>query len=241
MDTCWRTKWPPGTPADKQNYTLLLQALDSALKKAEAADARDYVLTIAAPAGAAIANNLEVPGIAAVVDWMNLMTYDYNGSWNKYTGHNAPLYRSASETGPAGSDVDSTVKDYLAKGAPAAKLVLGVPFYGRSWAGVGATNNGLGQSATGAGPGTWEAGIVDYNDVAANYLTRLPVQRDTVSKVPYLYDAAKREFISYDDPASMGLKANYIASKGLGGGMFWEVSGDTSDYALLDSLNANMR
>jgi GH18 family chitinase len=39
----------------------------------------------------------------------------------------------------------------------------------------------------------------------------------------------------------MGHKANYIASKGLGGGMFWELSGDTSDYALLDSLNANMQ
>ena len=72
-----------------------LPKVGRSLKKAEAADARDYVLTIAAPAGAAIANNLEVPGIAAVVDWMNLMTYDYNGSWNKYTGHNAPLYRSA--------------------------------------------------------------------------------------------------------------------------------------------------
>ena len=82
---------------------------------------------------------------------------------------------------------------------------------------------------------------VSSKDIAANYAPRLTRNYDASAKVPYLYDAAKREFISYDDPASMALKANYIAAKGLGGGMFWEISGDTSDYALLDSLNANMR
>ena len=106
------------------------------------------------------------------------------------------------------------MNSYLSAGAPANKLVLGVPFYGRSFAGVGATNNGLFQPTSGAGTGTWEAGVLDYKEIAANYAPRLARNYDASAKVPYLYDAAKREFISYDDPASMGLKANYIAAKG---------------------------
>lgn len=231
-----------GVAADKANYTLLLQALRDELNRQGSADAgKHYDLTIAAPAGPSILTNLEISKVASTVDWINLMTYDFHGSWDSKTGHNAPLTQPTGDPGPAGFYSDSTVNSYLSAGAPANKLVLGVPFYGRSFAGVGATNNGLFQPTSGAGTGTWEAGVLDYKDIAANYAPRLARNYDTSAKVPYLYDAAKREFISYDDPASMGLKANYIASKGLGGGMFWEVSGDTSDYALLDSLNANMR
>lgn len=232
----------PGTAADKVNYTLFLQALRDELNRQGAADGgKHYDLTIAAPAGPSILTNLEISKVAAIVDWINLMTYDFHGSWESTTGHNAPITKPTGDPGPAGFYSDATIGSYLAAGAPASKLVLGVPFYGHSFAGVGPTNNGLFQPTTGAGTGTWEAGSVDYKDIAANYLPRLTRQYDASAKVPYLYDAAKKEFISYDDPASMALKANYIASKGLGGGMFWEMSGDTSDYALLDSLNANMK
>ncbi len=43
----------------------------------------------------------------------------------------------------------------------------------------------------------------------------------------------------YDDAESMGYKAKYIKSKGLGGGMLWELSGD--DGTLLNALNSNLR
>ena len=231
-----------GVAADKPNYTLLLQALRDELTRQGAADGgKHYDLTIAAPAGPSTLQNLEIDKISGILDWINLMTYDYHGGWESKTGHNAPLAQPTGDPGPAGLNIDSTVNAYLGAGAPANKLVLGVPFYGHSFAGVGSANNGLFQATSGAGTGTWEAGSVDYKDIAANYLPRLTRHWDASAKVPYLYDAAKREFISYDDPESMGHKANYIAAKGLGGGMFWEISGDTSDYALLDSLNANMR
>ncbi len=231
-----------GTPADKVNYTLLLAALRDELSRQGTVDGgKHYELTIAAPAGPSTLTNLEINKIAGILDWINLMTYDYHGSWDGKTGHNAPLNQPTGDPGPAGFYIDSTVNSYLSAGAPANKLVLGLAFYGHSFAGVGPTNNGLFQASSGAGTGTWEPGSVDYKDIVANYLPRLTRQYDASAKVPYLYDAAKREFISYDDPASIGLKSNYIAAKGLGGGMFWEMSGDTSDYALLDSLNANMK
>lgn len=50
---------------------------------------------------------------------------------------------------------------------------------------------------------------------------------DNTTKVPYLYNATLKQFISYEDKQSMDLKVQYIKSKNLGGGMIWELSQDT--------------
>ena len=34
----------------------------------------------------------DVPQIASYLDWINVMTYDYHGQWDKKTGHVAPMY-----------------------------------------------------------------------------------------------------------------------------------------------------
>ena len=47
--------------------------------------------------------------------------------------------------------------------------------------------------------------------------------------VSYSYDSSTREFISYDNVAVTKAKGDYIKSKGLGGAMFWETSGDRTD------------
>lgn len=230
-----------GRTADKVNFTLLLQALNAALDVQGTADNRDYLLTIAGPAGADKVRNLEPAKIAATVDWINLMTYDYNGNWNNYTGHNAPLSKPSGDPGPAGLYAQATVDNYLANGVPASKLVLGVPFYGRSWSNVPATNNGLFQSGT-TGPGTWEAGMLDYKDIAANYLTNagFAKYRDDTAQVPYLYNKSTGVFVSYDDPASIQAKAVYLKQKGLAGAMIWELSADTTDTAMLNGLRAGL-
>jgi GH18 family chitinase len=50
---------------------------------------------------------------------------------------------------------------------------------------------------------------------------------DNTTKVPYLYNATLKQFISYEDKQSMDLKVQYIKSKNLAGGMVWELSQDT--------------
>ena len=184
--------------------------------------------------------SLEAASIANIVDWINVMAYDFHGIWEPKTGHNAGLQATPGDPGPVGLNAAASVDRYLNSGVSAQKLVLGVPFYCRSFAGVEAANGGLFQAHKGEGPGTWEKGFLNYSDIAANYLSRYVRYWDNDAKVPYLYDAASKSFISYDDPASMKAKAEYIKAKGLGGGMFWEISGDTTDYALLDSLNSGM-
>lgn len=233
-----------GTPDDKANYTKLLQALRTKLDAQGASDGgAHYLLTVAAPAGPSNIGNQEVSNVAGVVDWVNLMSYDFHGGWDSKTGNNAPLNAEAGDPGPAGFNVDAGVSAWISGGTPANKLVVGMPFYGRGWNQVASgTNNGLFQSAGGTPPGTWEAGVFDYEDLAKNYIGKNGFIRfwDDTAKVPYLWNSTSRTFISYDDPQSIAEKARYVKDHGLGGGMFWELSGDTSDAALLDSLNTNM-
>ena len=228
-------------PEDKQNFTLLLTALRQEVDAQGKKDKRGYLLTIAAPAGPKTIANLELDKIHKQLDWINLMAYDFHGGWDAITGLNAPLY--ASSTDPSEDEVirkkfnvDSAVQIYLAAGVPAEKLVVGVPFYGRGWAGVKDKNNGLYQKKDSLPPGSFEAGVFDYKDLAANYVGKYKRYWHDEAKVPWLYDEKRGVMISYDDAESLKLKAEYVKKQKLGGMMCWELSGDDGKATLLSSL-----
>lgn len=162
----------------------------------------------------------DVSGIAAQVDFINLMSYDLHGAWDHQTGHNAPLYDRNSDL-----NVDSCVRYWLAKGCPKEKLVVGIPTYGRSFTLQTASNNGL--SALTVGPGhegiTAEKGTLGYNEIVNNNWQRQWIESQ---KVPYAYNG--NQWVGYDDVRSVTEKSNYIVNKGLGGCMFWSI--ETDDF-----------
>ena len=49
---------------------------------------------------------------------------------------------------------------------------------------------------------------------------------DGVANVPSLYNADKKECITYEDPQSMRLTREYVVAPNLAGAMFWELSND---------------
>lgn len=228
-----------GTAADKQNYTLLLAAFKDKLATQTAIDGEHHPLTIAATAGPTTIPNMDAKNIGGIIDWMNLMSYDFHGSWDPITGHNAPMKVGSKDTARGFSITDS-VDSYLNAGFPSQKLVLGLPLYGRGWENVSITQNGLYQNATNASVGTWEKGVFDYTDIKNNYLPTMTRYWDSEAQVPYLYDPARKLWISYDDPESIKIKVDYIKSKNLGGAMLWELSGDR-DEELIDVIGANLK
>jgi chitinase len=120
--------------------------------------------------------------------------------------------------------------------------VVGVPFYGRGWGGVKKENHGLYQPhAPNLPPGTWEAGVFDYKDLAANHVGKLTRRWHDEAKVPWLYDEKKGVMVSYDDPESLRLKAEYAKKHQLGGVMFWELSADDAKSSLLTTLHEVLR
>jgi len=230
----------PGRPEDKHNFTLLLAELRSQLDALSAAGGKHYLLTIAAPAGAGAAQNLERSEIVKSLDWINLMTYDLHGVWEKTTNFNAPLYKPAKDPGEVSSTVDAAVQAYLKAGVPAPKLVMGVPFYGHGWQGVPNKDNGLYQPATGAAPGLYEAGSFDYKELKDNYFATYTRSWDAEAQVPWLYNSAAGIFIGYDDPESIAAKAGYAKDQGLAGVMIWELSQDDNG-ALLNAIQDGFR
>jgi chitinase len=234
-------------PEDTQNFTLLLQAVRNELDARGAASNRHYLLTIAAPAGADKIANIEVEQIYPLLDFINVMTYDLNGPWSPVSNFNAPLYSSPEDpSSTPGGNADAAIQNYLGRGVPSDKLVLGVPFYGRAVQGVANVNGGLFQSFTATPMGTWDdagtgaTGMFDYADIAVNYLGQpgIDAYRDTDSGVPWLHEPSIGFFLSYDDRESLELKKEYVLANELGGVMIWEMSSDLDDQ-LLDALLAS--
>ena len=222
-------------PEDKHNLTLLMQEFRRQLDEAGRRNGRTYLLTAAVPTSPGLVQNYELKELAEVSDWFNLMTYDFHGAWDKVTNFNAPLYRATGDAYPTGN-VDAAVRSYLAAAVPPQKLILGVPSYGRGWGNVPADNHGLYQPSTQLPEGTFGGSAYTYWDLAEHYIDQGDYVRywSDEAKVPWLYSATEKIFITYDDPESIGLKADYIRAHQLGGAMMWNLGSD--DGSLLRAL-----
>jgi chitinase len=62
---------------------------------------------------------------------------------------------------------------------------------------------------------------------------------DATASAPFLYNPAKRTFVSYEDVESIALKCRYVREHKLGGVMFWDYSGDLNG-ALLNAINIGL-
>ncbi len=224
-------------PQDKQNFTLFLRELRRQLDQKTLTTGVRYLLTIAAPASPMTMQNLEVALIHPLLDWINLMTYDLHGPWpgglNPVTHFNAPLYEIPGDPTPQPArsefNVAAAIDAYLALGVPEMKLGLGLGFYGRGYDGVSNTANGLFGTYTGpAVPGTWEAGVFDYDALAANFVNKNGFTRywNDHARAPYVWNPSRGTMISYDDARSIREKAWFAKARNLGGVMFWEFSPD---------------
>lgn len=222
------------SPDDRRNFSLLLEELRTRLDAPGEKNGRRYLLTIAAADGRA-ASGLEIARIAKVLDWINLMGYDFYGSLSKTTGHHASLYRSASAE-PDSRTAAQGLDEFLRAGTPPDKLVLGVGFYGRHFDEVAPANNGLNQPYGSGG------GYLSWRQISTDYQHRDGYVRhwDTRAQAPYLWNPKTRHFISYEDPQSLRAKTTLVREKGLGGIMYWEHGQDV-DEQLLDVVVAGLR
>jgi chitinase len=171
-------------------------------------------------------------GAAQYVNWYNVMSYDYFGAFNPQ-GPTAPHSPLTSYAGipTQGFYTDAAIQKLKGKGVPASKLLIGIGFYGRGWAGV--TQSAPGGTATGPAPGTYEQGIEDYKVLK----TRCP-STGTVAGTAYAFCGG--QWWSYDTPSTIGGKMSYAKTQGLGGAFFWELSGDTTNGELISAITTGL-
>ena len=222
--------------ADKQNYTLLLQDLHVAFEEAGKRLHRRLYTSTATNGNKFFLNSTELGEVAKYVDVIALMGYDYYDRKDGTTGNHSPLFPDPAD--PKHVSDDQSVRDYIAAGVPAEKIVLGVPFYGHGWAGIPPANNGLFQPVVPAS----KMFDVLYTDIARKDLAAgsgFTRYWDEASAVPWIYNPATQTFITYDDPESVRRKCAYVKAKGLGGIMFWAYNGDP-DNVLLDAIDKGL-
>ena len=216
--------------SDKENYTLLL----AELRKTLDAYREGMLVTTAVGGDVYFALQTDMKEASRYLDYVQLMTYDLQGGFQKVTGHHAALYHSEGNLFDA--CVEKAVNGFANAGVPMEKLILGVPFYSRKWDGVkgAGCRNGLGMEAeTVGGYGG------DYGELKESWIGKRGFIRywDEQAKVPYLFDG--ETFISYEDCESLGVKIAYLKEKGMGGIMFWEYKCDPSGE-LLSFIKKNM-
>lgn len=156
-------------------------------------------------ASLADAGNADFSNAVQHVDFVSIMAYDMGTP----PYHNAALYPSSMTQGSCSESVEV----YHQAGVPYKKMVLGIPFYGRG--------NGVDYSSE----------QMDFKDVPKKELTKKGLVKnwDDTAMVPFLTNTSGEMVITYDDESSVGLKADYIVSKGLRGAMYWNLEAD--DYA----------
>lgn len=200
----------PQNDAQARGYVDLLRELRHALDVHS--PQHHFLLTIAAPCGVDNYSKLRIAEMDALLDFWNLMAYDFSGSWDSIANHQANLF------GPPVS-ASGAVSYYVKAGVAPRKLILGIPLYGRSFA----NTKGPGSAFSGVGPGSWEAGVYDYRALP---LPGSHVLRDVGAGASWTYDYGKKEMVSFDSEEVGKWKGEWIRKMGLGGSMFWELSGD---------------
>ncbi|MEV8322304.1 glycosyl hydrolase family 18 protein [Kitasatospora sp. NPDC056731] len=296
--------WDVSNPRRKglqQGYNALMKTLREKLDRSGADKGRYYLLTSAGSSSGYLVRGLDAGQALQYQDYVNVMTYDLHGSWNKFVGPQAPLYDDGkdNELADAGiyNDQAPNTKDFQKEGyfntdwayhyyrgaLPAGRINLGVPYYSRGWRDVQGGTDGLWGTAAmadqaqcplgtgGRGPANAQScgrGAVGIDNLwhdlendrevgagsnplwhtknlqdgrTPGYLrsygvdTGLPTGQLTGTyapkysdalQSPWLWNDAKKVFLSTENEKSIDAKARYIVDKGIGGAMIWELAGD---------------
>ncbi|XP_060057870.1 oviduct-specific glycoprotein isoform X1 [Erinaceus europaeus] len=234
-----------GSPeSDRENLLLLVEELLAAFQKESLVISRPRLLLSAAVSGdpKIIEKAYDVPNLGRFLDFISVLSYDLHGSWEKVTGHNSPLFSLPGDT----KSTAFCMAYWKSLGAPAEKLIMGLPTYGRSFRLLEASENGLQANAVGpATPGkyTKHPGFLAYYEICP-FLRRATKRWIGFQYVPYAYKGM--EWVGYDNAISFSYKASFIKKGHFGGAMVWTLDLDdfkgtfcgAGQFPLIHTLNS---
>ena len=214
---------PLGSPADGENYVLLLQELRAGLDVLGRETGKHYALTAAINTTKVQLARMPMGRAAKSLDLVFMMTYDFAGPWTKKAANHTPL-RSAKASEDA--SLEASVANLKREGVPAAKLVAGVAMYGRGFDGVKADGSY-------AKPWPNEDGSVAFKDIAT--LDGMKARFDKRTQSWAMVGGGR--FVGYDDPRAVRAKVALAKRQGLAGVFAWELSQDNGEILnAMDSM-----
>ncbi|XP_068946484.1 chitinase-3-like protein 2 isoform X1 [Petaurus breviceps papuanus] len=218
---------------EKPFFTSLIHELADAFQKEAKKPTDKLILSAGVAAGRQIIDNsYDIKNLAKDVDFINLLSFDFHGSWDNplVTGHHSPLKKGTQDQrNSAYYNVDYAVNYWKSQGMPEEKIIMGIPTYGRSFTlSTPSPNPGVGAPASAPGtPGqfTAEAGFLAYYEVC-QFLQGATVKRIPEQQVPYAVKG--NQWVGFDDEESVETKVKYLKNSKLGGAMIWSL--DLDDF-----------
>ncbi|CAF1972404.1 unnamed protein product [Rotaria magnacalcarata] len=211
-------------PEDKFALTALLEEISKQKRMMTNA----IVTLTAAPFVGHLLKVYDVQKIEKLVNYFNLMTFDFYGPWDEKTGAFAPLYQQVYQVESESlRNVDGLVKLWLSLGVPREKLLIGIPAYGRSFT-LASRQKGLHAPVSGPGyPGryTKTRGFLSYYEICEKEHSR-SWQKVWLDTEKSWYMTSGDQWISYEDIDSATLKAQYAKGEQLAGVFIWSVDND---------------
>lgn len=217
-------------PEDKYNYTRMFKAIREKLDILSNTTGKHYLVTTAIGGSLEFLQHTEMDVAQQYLDYINLMSYDFDGTYDNISSHHANLMSPSNM--PYIYSADFAISNLEKVGVDLSKVVMGLAFYSKGKVVKDADNNGLYQIPVrpmwGGGYTFLKDSLVDKKGFVRYW--------DDASKAPYLFNAEKKVFITYDDEESVKLKCDYVKERGLAGVMFWEYFSDSKLY-LLKTIN----
>ena len=205
-------------------YGLFVGQIRTALRSWNPA-AQVSVATNGNTSGANMANQ----ALANGADRVFVMGYSYRTAGSSPAGAIAPIVRSGTQTSLAW-----TLDMYAAKGVPAARILLGLPYYGRSWT----TTTGLLNAST-----TGSAGVFIPSDSVSGIPAGTVINHDSIEGVRWfaLQDPTTGTWTQtyFDDPITLRAKYDLANQRRLGGVGIWTLGYDRGIAGYWDALAAS--
>lgn len=214
-------------PEDRFEFMNLLRIVQILKYKLSQIN-ENFIITAAIPATEENLQNFDLITLFKYVNFFNLMTYDFSGSWsNRVALHSNLLdYKdcdwSVAKTVLALHKINKDIKS---------KCLLGIPLYGK-----------LFTNTANLGAKFSKVTDINYNKIFDKYIKNDPLVKINCDYgACYIIDKKDKCVIVFDDKSSVERKLNYVKSLGLAGIMFWESSGDSQEKSLIsqDKLPLN--
>ncbi len=170
--------------------------------------------------------------MAGPVDHFIIMGYDYYYSGSSNAGPNDPLYHFGNSYN---FTLSKSITEYLFKGCPKEKLVLGLPYYGHDW-----------PTATSTVPSSTTANATAkfYNDIkdnnSGNYsASNHQFENDSYTDI-YIYNSGghRQCFITLED--GLRKRLEHINRTDIAGMGIWALGYDDGYTELWDAIEDNM-